>query len=327
MRSGLQKPGAIPFLALLIFSLISLVPSLAKEWDLYNLQLGYIGYSRGEVRQASRVKDSWADVRSRLRVPGGPWKPWLLDGYYQTYYDRPARPRRCAVDAPSRSTFEAATVFDTESLFPARESSAFTRGVRAFKAMVVKRSESPVLQSLPAEGHAVEKSPTRLPPPLINSSLTPEPPSDGILPEVPPSSSRTIPPPSSIVETSRWLMTFSRASWQQVCRAGGEYWDNVSVWSGASPSSSRPDNGSSHVEIPRRDIPREQRVSPKALAANSTDMSLVPHAMATAVPSQNTTGTAAGQSKVAGFQQESEPMRRGSCMAIVIGLVVGVMWF
>ncbi|PYH95956.1 hypothetical protein BO71DRAFT_191429 [Aspergillus ellipticus CBS 707.79] len=324
MRSGFQKPGAIPFLALLIFTLFTLVPSLAKEWDLYNLKLGYIGYSRGEVRQASRVKDSWTDVRSRLRVPGGPWKPWLLDGYYQSYYDRPARPRRCAVDAPSRSAFEAAAVFDSESLvYPARESSAFTRGVRAFKAMVVKQSDSPVLPSLPAEGHSVEQLPTRLSSALINSSLTPEPPSDEILPEISPSSSRTIQPSSSVIEVSRWLATFSRTSWQQVCRAGSEY---LGPWSGASPASSRPEGNSSHVEIPHREVPREQRVSPKALPVNSSDESAAPHAIATAVPSQNATATA-GQSKVAGFQQESEPMRRGSCMAIVIGLVAGVMWF
>lgn len=53
MRSGIPKPGAIPFLALLVFSLLSLVPSLAKEWDLYNLQVGYIGYQRHEGRRTS----------------------------------------------------------------------------------------------------------------------------------------------------------------------------------------------------------------------------------------------------------------------------------
>lgn len=51
MRSGIPQPGAIPFLAILVFSLLSLVPSLAKEWDLYNLQVGYIGYQRHEVRR------------------------------------------------------------------------------------------------------------------------------------------------------------------------------------------------------------------------------------------------------------------------------------
>lgn len=36
MLSGLQRPGAIPFLALVIFSLFSLVPSLSQQWDLYH---------------------------------------------------------------------------------------------------------------------------------------------------------------------------------------------------------------------------------------------------------------------------------------------------
>jgi hypothetical protein len=51
MRSGFHKPGAIPFLALLLVSLLSLVPSLAKEWDFYNLRFGYIGYHRNDVRR------------------------------------------------------------------------------------------------------------------------------------------------------------------------------------------------------------------------------------------------------------------------------------
>ena len=97
----------------------------------------------GASAAVSRVKDNWADVRTtRSRVSGTGWKPWLLDGYYQEFYERKARPRRCAVDAPSRSSFEAAAVFDTDPLaFPARESSAFTRGVRAFKAMVIRQPD------------------------------------------------------------------------------------------------------------------------------------------------------------------------------------------
>ncbi|PYI00255.1 hypothetical protein BO78DRAFT_330482 [Aspergillus sclerotiicarbonarius CBS 121057] len=327
MRSGFQKPGAIPFLALLIFSLFSLVPSLAKEWDLYNLHLGYIGY-RSEVRQVSRVKDSWTDVRSRFRVSGGQWKPWLLDGYYQSYYDRKARPRRCAVDAPSRSAFEAAAIFDTDPLaYPARESSAFTRGVRAFKAMVVRQPDPGLLPSLPVEGDS-EKLPTRLTS-LINSSVIPIPPPDDALSRM--SHSDTIPATSSVVEVSRWLLNVSRALWQQVCRAGSEYLDNVTAWHGlgAQPHSGLSSNSSS-CPVPHNEVPREPRVIPKAMV-NSSDInashSALTRPIATSVPAPNSTAMAAGQSKVAGLQQESEHMRRGSCMAIVIGLVAGVMWF
>ncbi|RDK48046.1 hypothetical protein M752DRAFT_9462 [Aspergillus phoenicis ATCC 13157] len=343
MRSGLQKPGAIPFLALLVFSLFSLVPSLAKEWDLYNVRLGYIGY-RNDVRHVSRVKDNWADVRTtRSRVSGTGWKPWLLDGYYQEFYERKARPRRCAVDAPSRSSFEAAAVFDTDPLaFPARESSAFTRGVRAFKAMVIRQpDESQLLPTFSAEADAIEQLPTRLSV-LVNSSVTAAAPPDGGLFGVSPTSNSMIPATSSVIEVSRWLLGLSRASWQQVCRAGSEYLENMPAWPSLREASqpidlSRHDNHttSSHPTVPHNHAPREQPIPPKAVVVNrSDDVDDTSHSASTpsATPpppalSQNSTATTAGQSKVAGFQQETEHMRRGSCMAIVIGLVVGVMWF
>jgi hypothetical protein len=58
MRSGLQKPGAVPFLALLIFSLLSLVPTLAKEWNFYGYSYSahftYLGLPRGDIHGHSR---------------------------------------------------------------------------------------------------------------------------------------------------------------------------------------------------------------------------------------------------------------------------------
>jgi hypothetical protein len=50
MRSGFQKPGTVPFLALIIFSLLSLVPTLAKEWDFYSAHLVYLGLPRYDGR-------------------------------------------------------------------------------------------------------------------------------------------------------------------------------------------------------------------------------------------------------------------------------------
>lgn len=50
MWTGLQKPGAVPFVALIICSLLSLLPTLAKEWDLdffkYGVDLAYLGFCR-----------------------------------------------------------------------------------------------------------------------------------------------------------------------------------------------------------------------------------------------------------------------------------------
>lgn len=44
MRPALHKPGAIPFLALILFSLLSLVPSLPS---IYSLKFADFGYYYG----------------------------------------------------------------------------------------------------------------------------------------------------------------------------------------------------------------------------------------------------------------------------------------
>lgn len=50
MRSGLDKPGALPLLALVVFSLLTLVPSLSS---IYNIKLADFGYLTGGTRSMS----------------------------------------------------------------------------------------------------------------------------------------------------------------------------------------------------------------------------------------------------------------------------------
>lgn len=50
MRSGLDKPGALPLLALMVFSLLTLVPSLSS---IYNIKLTDFGYLTGGARSMS----------------------------------------------------------------------------------------------------------------------------------------------------------------------------------------------------------------------------------------------------------------------------------
>lgn len=45
MRAGLDKPGALPLLAFIIFSLLTLVPSLSNFYNIKLADLSY--YSRG----------------------------------------------------------------------------------------------------------------------------------------------------------------------------------------------------------------------------------------------------------------------------------------
>lgn len=50
MRTGLEKPGALPLLALVVFSLLTLVPSLSS---IYNLKLADFSFYSGAARRAS----------------------------------------------------------------------------------------------------------------------------------------------------------------------------------------------------------------------------------------------------------------------------------
>jgi hypothetical protein len=50
MRSGLEKPGALPLLALVVFSLLTLVPSLSS---IYNLKLADLNFYPGGARRMS----------------------------------------------------------------------------------------------------------------------------------------------------------------------------------------------------------------------------------------------------------------------------------
>jgi hypothetical protein len=48
MRSGLDKPGALPLLVLIVFSLLTLVPSLS---NIYNLKFADFSFYPGTSRR------------------------------------------------------------------------------------------------------------------------------------------------------------------------------------------------------------------------------------------------------------------------------------
>ncbi|KAL4894062.1 hypothetical protein BDV59DRAFT_176781 [Aspergillus ambiguus] len=331
MRSGLQKPGAIPLLGLLVFLLLSLVPSLAKEWDLYNLQLRYIGYPRHEVRHLPRVKDASTDIRSRLRSPVAPCKSWtLIDG--SCPFNPLSRPRSAVLDTPSRGSFEAASTFDLEINPYTTESSRFTRGVRAVKTFLTKQlDDRPILQpfstrEVPSEG--VPARPTSI---ARNASLLPT------------AASKEPPLPnpwgSDISETTRantslpWVLSFYRASWQQVCRTGSNYFENITravprrmplAFSFLRPNPA-PQSSSDHpTDAVQQSVPKWPALDDDPAVKPTCSPTLHPVAQVVAPKTPNQTVTAAEPST--GLDQRPEHMR-GSCMAIVISLVVGVMWF
>ncbi|KAI9041915.1 uncharacterized protein KD926_006252 [Aspergillus affinis] len=316
MRSGIHKPGAIPFLALLVFLLLSLVPSLAKEWDLYNLQVGYIGYQRHEVRQAPRVEDDSIDIWSRLRTSRGRCQSWLIDdGSCQ-----PPPPRHAVLDTPHRSSFEAATIYDDPAPY-VEGPSTLTRGVRAFKALVKQLDSRPALPLDPTD-NTCETVSTRPTPAFSNSSISP-------LPLGPENSLPIVSDDTISAPKPGWHMRF-RESWQQACRVGSDYLEKFTQHQlrEEAVQSPVPSDKSSESQLTPPSTPSEEFVSETQPANGSSVDPGAPRIPSRVLSTQppNPTVTTAGQSKNIGFGQDSEHMR-GSCMAIVIALVAGVMWF
>ncbi|RHZ44492.1 transcription factor domain-containing protein [Aspergillus thermomutatus] len=271
MRSGLQKPGAIPFFALILFSILSLVPSLAKEWGFYNLQIGYRGYTRNEDWHLPRVKDGAIDVRPRARSTGAQCKPWLVGGSYQSCPDRRGRPRRGALDAPPLSAFEAAAVFDNDPMTQTvTRASSLTRGVHAFKAFFIKQLDDyQILQPFsPGSAPSVPTATSRPVPPPVNSSVAPV----LFISEEPQHLSRitnqTTSATKHILEGSRIrFLLGGHYAWQQVCRVATGFLTSFPSTLGTAPLSS----DSSEIGFPLQSPGQEpsQKTVPQPLPVDA----------------------------------------------------------
>ncbi|KAL4809511.1 hypothetical protein BDV18DRAFT_157266 [Aspergillus unguis] len=171
MRSGLQKPSLVPLLALLIFSLLSFVPTLAKEWnwDVYKYGVNFAYLGRGLPRYdglySSRVKNASIDTltrsrsHSRLVKTDNSCKSWLFGDFYSSCYDSNNQPHHSSSNVPPRSSFEVGSGSGTNvELYPAyvrdpntvsatKEPSSITRGVSAFKEFVIKRWDEQQIQT------------------------------------------------------------------------------------------------------------------------------------------------------------------------------------
>ncbi|KAB8231554.1 uncharacterized protein BDW43DRAFT_282635 [Aspergillus alliaceus] len=337
MRSGFHKPGAFPFLALLLISLLSLVASLAKEWDFYNLRFGYIGYQRNDVRQPSRVRDGSVDVRSRIRATGSQCKSWTINGYCLSDIDRVSRLKRAVPETPPRSSFEAATVLDTDSVvYLTEEPSTLTRGVRAFKSLFLKQlGDNQMLNPLPTgSASSVIPAPSSLTSNLSNLSVISAPPSsEAIFPKAH-GGNFMLSAVGNSSQGNQYFLSHLRELWQQACCAV-----NVHLESRTTPGreqqppsgSGTPNKEMSQVSD-QSDRRTEEWAASKVLPSNGTNAALStlpptsPKSRVKPTFSPNATVAAEEWSKGVGLGPNSRPAR-GSCMAIVIGLVVGVMWF
>ncbi|PKY08711.1 hypothetical protein P168DRAFT_323788 [Aspergillus campestris IBT 28561] len=332
MRSGLQKPVAVPFLALLVFSLFSLVPSLAKEWDLYSFRFGYLGYRRPDAHRPTdvpRVSDALVDVQPLLRTDNGQSKSYL-ERADQPLLDRKSRPRRTTLDSLAENLIETAPVLDGPITRPVEQPSSLVRGVRAFRSLVYKQVDEQIPIPQPSLLDSSGKTDPAPYTPTVDLPVTPATPA--VVGSFEKGYTRGLTHEINLTE-SRFSFPFN-ATWQRACYlvhhlqtffASPELLNKKPPTS--YPTTSHPKE---HVpaQFPSHDYVLSEGNCSQASPAKVHNIVLpetIPHVNLTAKPA-HIPERAAAEAQAATLDRDPERLR-GSCMAIVISIVVGVVWF
>ncbi|KAL3473304.1 hypothetical protein BJX99DRAFT_261491 [Aspergillus californicus] len=336
MRSGLHKP---PFLALVIFLLVSLAPTVAEQWGFQSIHLGYLGFSR---YSSPRVKNSAIDTRPRLPATDSQCKWWLFGDFYSSCTDRDTHPHQSVMNTPPRSSFEATPEPEYDhATYPAlKEPSSITRGVSAFKEFVIKRwDEQQTTRPLPPRHDSVHDhistQPTPTPVDSSDNSVsssgkeTYSTPPDGS----DPMSTTDIPEDSLLL----FVPLFIYETWQQVCHAGGHYLESWTsrphlnshtdslISENPAPGLSGGQAHTKHLEAEEHQTKERSTDGPSNESETESDLPAEGYSLVSTTLSLNSAVPTAGQSTDTGHGQDLKH-RRGSSMAIVIGLVVGIMW-
>jgi hypothetical protein len=122
-----------------------------------------------------------------------------------------------------------------------------------------------------------------------------------------------------------------RDTWQRVCHVGGLYLETLRPLTDFNKSftydpAPRPGSApATNDEETSADTTEKPQPPNKPPSNDSTPPEQDP--LHHDIPSPNQPASTAGQSKDAGHRRDSSENMRGSSMAIVIGLVVGIMWF
>ncbi|KAI9372507.1 hypothetical protein BJX61DRAFT_443789 [Aspergillus egyptiacus] len=344
MRSGLRKPGTVSLLALLIFALLTLVPTVAKDWELNSFDLGYLGPPRSGSRHSSpRVKNAIIESQPRVSITESHCKSWLLREFYPFCSGHDAHPPDTSLKTPPRSSYEAGVSPEKEFVTQSaeKEPSSITRGVSAFKDFVIKRwDDQQTIRPLPPRyesgsdelpAHPTLTPADRLGTPTLDGPeflSTPCNNLDATLLE-------NVPGDDSLLHR---VPSFLHETWQQVCHTGGHYFESFTT---RSPPNIHPEplaseslgvvdarTHSDHSQTDER--PQSERERGKGrLSDGDSTLPNIPLDLENTVPVPTLSpdpGTTAGQ--YAGTELRANPMHmRGSTMAVVVGLAVGVIWF
>ncbi|KAJ5135722.1 uncharacterized protein N7515_005000 [Penicillium bovifimosum] len=300
MRSGLNKPGALPLLALVVFSLLTLVPSLP---NLYNSKFADFSFYTGAARQLPLLQDSVNEVLPRAHALSEPRKSWI----------RAATPRSRSNHPPLTARLGPATIPASETIAVANKSRLssiarepsflFGRRARAFRSYFIQQLDDyPFLtsfsnRSLPAE--STHPSSTI----AINDSL---PTSDN--------SPATLDPPDHLSDSIQDpLLPFSAFlldMCQQACHVAIDMGKRVGL-RGAEYARS--------LLLPEQPLDAPAKLIRPSIVSKQDQFVVSEEGM-----SQQKVGAEDSTDAAAGLHSQE---LHGSSMAVVIGIVAGIMWF
>lgn len=328
MRSGLDKPGALPLLILIVFSLLTLVPSLPS---LYHSKFADFSFYTGAVRRMSPfpppsssestnqvdcpdvplLQDGVTELAPKAPPLNEPRKSWVLAASHRSRGNRPpvtARVGNAAVVPPSETT---AVANKSRLASSTRESSfSFSRRARAFRTYFIQQLDDyPFLASFsnrslvtglthPDSTITINESlPTASDIESLPNILSYNNSSDSI-------QTPLLPSPASL-----------RDMFQQACHVAIDFGKRVGLHGANYAKSIFPAeqiNGASKLLIPESTIPNAAASNQDLITASEQ------------APPQQKVGAEDSTDAAAGRHSHE---LHGSCMAVVIGLVAGIMWF
>ena len=235
--------------------------------------------------------------------------------------------RHAVVDSPFPSSFESTPVAPDHGpmVYPWRHSSILTRKAHAFTAFFTQQLDKhrllPQLSS--RNGYPIETTPLRPAPDLDNSSVS-RPPLYGVsLPRTGYHDNHTI---KSDKHAGASLSDRSSGLWQRVCHAVNDLYttyissplrfDSTPSYCGFDSSPAPIFDQQAEFSLPKIH-PRNDHHSEPSDVEPTLGVKSLPHDGQKVISCD---------SQDAGASRNPEQVR-GSCMAIVVGLVVGIMWF
>ncbi|KAJ5279740.1 hypothetical protein N7478_005112 [Penicillium angulare] len=349
MRPGLHKPGALPLLVVIVFSLLTLVPSLPSIPSLKLADLSYL-LSRGrrkyiplgnsvyrDPRKLKRklinldvplIQDNVADLSCPDTHLSDAYTPWIPTIPSRPRVNRLPRSARLATGAPMISSETAPVENRSRSAIATEPSFLFSRRAHAFRTYFIQQLDdyqflSPFSTRMSTGTGAVAADRNPSIPPTYPPSLPTAIDACTVDSTFHPSNESTyLQTPPSVPKQQLLL----GGMWQQVCQTASGLWDLANE----SPNSPLPrllELGSYYAQStlfshsPIVECQKPLITHPNISQAESQEC---PATSAHTNKSQIQSNDQATATDAAGRHSSKLD---GSCMAVVIGLVAGIVWF